>query len=135
MKAEHFPKQFYAPLDIRAFDHARDLGFPGEYPYTMGTHPTAIPAEFRVGARVRYSGFGTPEDTRDHFKFLVSKGFTGPSIAFDLPTQIGYDSDHPLAEGEVGKIGVAGCTLRDGDYPPGRTLSYPSGNLHHPDGR
>ncbi len=113
MKAEHFPKQFYTPLDIREFDHARDLGFPGDFPFTMATHQTAIPAEFLVGARARYSGFGTPEDTRDHFKFLVSKGFTGPSVAFDLPTQIGYDSDHPLAEGEVGKIGVACCTLRD----------------------
>jgi len=113
MKAEHFPKQFYTPLDIGDFDHARDLGFPGDYPFTMATHPTAIPAEFLVGARARYSGFGTPEDTRDHFKFLVSKGFTGPSIAFDLPTQIGYDSDHSLARGEVGKIGVACCTLRD----------------------
>ncbi len=113
MKTEHFPKQFYTPLDIREFDHSQDLGFPGDYPFTMATHPTAIPAEFLVGARARYSGFGTPEDTRDHFKFLVSKGFTGPSIAFDLPTQIGYDSDHPLAEGEVGKIGVACCTLRD----------------------
>ena len=113
MKAEHFPKQFYTPLDIRDFDHARDLGFPGDYPFTMATHPTAIPAEFLAGARARYSGFGTPENTRDHFKFLVSKGFTGPSVAFDLPTQIGYDSDHPLAEGEVGKIGVACCTLRD----------------------
>ncbi|HYB19286.1 MAG TPA: methylmalonyl-CoA mutase family protein [Thermodesulfobacteriota bacterium] len=113
MKAEHFPKQFYTPLDIRDFDHGRDLGFPGDYPFTMATHPTAIPAEFLVGARARYSGFGTPEDTRDHFKFLVSKGFTGPSVAFDLPTQIGYDSDHPLAMGEVGKIGVACGTLRD----------------------
>ena len=113
MKAEHFPKQFYSPLDIRDFDPGRDLGFPGDYPFTMSTHPTAIRAEFLVGARARYSGFGTPEDTRDHFKFLVSKGFTGPSVAFDLPTQIGYDSDHPLAVGEVGKIGVACCTLRD----------------------
>jgi len=113
MKAEHFPKQFYSPLDIRDFDPGRDLGFPGDYPFTMATHPTAIPAEFLAGARARYSGFGTPEDTRDHFKFLVSKGFTGPSVAFDLPTQIGYDSDHPLAAGEVGKIGVACCTLRD----------------------
>ncbi|MDI6753733.1 MAG: methylmalonyl-CoA mutase family protein [Thermodesulfobacteriota bacterium] len=113
MTADHFPKQFYTPLDIRDFDHARDLGFPGDYPFTMAIHPTAIPAEFLVGARARYSGFGTPEDTRDHFKFLVSKGFTGPSVAFDLPTQIGYDSDHSLAQGEVGKIGVACCTLRD----------------------
>jgi len=113
MKAEHFPQQFYTPLDIPDFDQARDLGFPGDYPFTMSTHPTAIPAEFLVGARARYSGFGTPEDTRDHFKFLVSKGFTGPSVAFDLPTQIGYDSDHPRAEGEVGRIGVACCTLRD----------------------
>jgi len=113
MKAEHFPKQFYTPLDIREFDHVKELGFPGEYPFTMATHSTAIPAEFLVGARARYSGFGTPEDTRDHFKFLVSKGFTGPSIAFDLPTQIGYDADHPLVKGEVGKIGVACCTLRD----------------------
>jgi methylmalonyl-CoA mutase N-terminal domain/subunit len=113
MKAEHFPKQFYTPLDIRDLDHARDLGFPGDFPFTMATHPTAIPAEFLVGARARYSGFGAPEDTRDHFKFLAAKGFTGPSIAFDLPTQIGFDSDHPLAAGEVGKIGVACCTLRD----------------------
>ena len=113
MKAEHFPQQFYTPLDIPDFDQARDLGFPGDYPFTMSTHPTAIPAEFLSGARARYSGFGTPEDTRDHFKFLVSKGFTGPSVAFDLPTQIGYDSDHPRAEGEVGRIGVACCTLRD----------------------
>src|SRR4030043_301434 len=86
MKAEHFPQQFYTPLDIPDFDQARDLGFPGDYPFTMSTHPTAIPAEFLVGARARYSGFGTPEDTREHFKFLVSKGFTGPSVYFVFPT-------------------------------------------------
>jgi methylmalonyl-CoA mutase N-terminal domain/subunit len=110
---DRFPKQFYSPLDIRDVDFEQDIGFPGEYPFTAGIHPTAEPHLEGLTDRARYSGYGTPEDTRDHFNYLISQGFHGLSLAFDLPSQIGYDSDHPLAEGEVGRVGVALNTLED----------------------
>lgn len=112
-KREDVAKQVYTPLDIERHDYGQDLGFPGEYPYTRGHQPTAVPGTIGLDDRIRYSGYGTPEDTREHYKYLVTRGFSAPSIAFDLPTQLGYDSDYPLAEGEVGKAGVAVDTLRD----------------------
>jgi len=110
---EGFPKQFYTPLDVQDLDFENDLGFPGEYPFTMGIRPTAEPALEGLTDRARYSGFGTPQDTRDHFRYLISQGFKGLSLAFDLPNQLGYDSDHPMAEGEVGRVGVAVNSLED----------------------
>ncbi len=100
----------YSPEDARE-DYLRDLGFPGQYPFTRGVHPTMY--RERVWTMRQYSGFGTAEETNRRFKYLLKQGQTGLSIAFDLPTQIGYDSDHELAQGEVGRVGVAVDTLAD----------------------
>jgi methylmalonyl-CoA mutase N-terminal domain/subunit len=101
----------YTPLNIRGFDYAMDLGFPGEYPFTRGVYPTMYRA--RLWTMRQYAGFGTAEETNARFKYLLDQGQTGLSVAFDLPTQIGYDCDHPLSRGEVGKAGVSVSTLRD----------------------
>ena len=101
----------YTPLDIEGFDYARDIGFPGEYPFTRGVYPTMYRA--RLWTMRQYAGFGTAEETNARFKYLLEQGQTGLSVAFDLPTQIGYDCDHPLSQGEVGKAGVSVSTLRD----------------------
>ncbi|MDD5062815.1 MAG: methylmalonyl-CoA mutase family protein, partial [Candidatus Marinimicrobia bacterium] len=87
------------------------LGFPGEFPFTRGVQPTMYRGRFWTMRQ--YAGFGTAEESNQRYKFLLSQGQTGLSIAFDLPTQIGYDSDDPHSEGEVGKVGVAIDTLRD----------------------
>jgi methylmalonyl-CoA mutase N-terminal domain/subunit len=87
------------------------VGFPGEYPFVRGIHPTMYRG--RVWTMRQYSGFGTAEETNRRYKYLLEQGQTGLSIAFDLPTQIGYDSDHPMSEGEVGKVGVAIDSLED----------------------
>ncbi|NQU07413.1 MAG: methylmalonyl-CoA mutase, partial [Candidatus Abyssubacteria bacterium] len=108
---DSMPKQVYTPLDMRDEDFRDSIGFPGEFPFTRGIYPTMMPGA-GIGGRA-YSGFGTPEDTRDRLRFLLSHGQFGFSLAFDLPTQIGLDSDHPLAAGEVGKVGVALSSLRD----------------------
>jgi methylmalonyl-CoA mutase N-terminal domain/subunit len=108
---DSMPRQVYTPLDIRHDDFANSIGFPGEFPFTRGIYPTMMPGA-GIGGRA-YSGFGTPEDTRDRLRFLLSHGQFGFSLAFDLPTQIGLDSDHPLATGEVGKVGIALSSLRD----------------------
>jgi len=108
---EEMPKSVYTPLDLGDFDYLRDLGFPGQYPFTRGVYATAIPGGL-FGVR-QYSGFGTAEETRDRLRYLISKGQAGFSLASDLPTQIGYDSNHPLARGEIGRIGVAIDTLED----------------------
>ena len=97
--------RLYTPLDIEDIDYDRDLGFPGDYPFTRGVQPT--------GYRGRYSGFATAKESNERFKFLLEQGQTGLSVAFDLPTQIGYNSDDPLAQGEVGKVGVAIDSLAD----------------------
>ena len=115
------PEKFYTPLDIKNHDFLRDVGFPGDYPYTSGTYAMASPIEGlktqATGTLVRagiYSGYGTAEDTRDYYKLIQSRGFPGgPNIAFDLPTQTGLDSDDPRARGEVGKVGVAVDTFRE----------------------
>ena len=87
------------------------LGFPGEYPFTRGVQPTMYRS--RLWTMRQYAGFATAEETNERYRFLLESGQTGLSVAFDLPTQIGYDSDHPLAAGEVGKVGVAVDTLAD----------------------
>jgi methylmalonyl-CoA mutase N-terminal domain/subunit len=101
----------YTPVDVAESDYLRDVGFPGEYPYTRGIQPTMYRG--RLWTMRQYAGFATPEETNKRYKYLLEQGQTGLSIAFDLPTQIGYDSDHSLAEGEVGKVGVAIDTLKD----------------------
>lgn len=103
--------RFYAPSDIENLDYCDDLGFPGEYPFTRGVQPTMYRGRFWTMRQ--YAGFGSAEETNRRYKYLLDHGQTGLSVAFDLPTQMGYDSDHPLAEGEVGKVGVAIDTLRD----------------------
>ena len=104
-------KRLYTPLDSDDIDYCRDVGFPGEHPFTRGVQPTMYRG--RLWTMRQYAGFGTPEETNTRYKYLLQHGQTGLSVAFDLPTQIGYDSDHPLAEGEAGKVGVAIDTLRD----------------------
>ena len=98
-------ERLYTPSDLADFDYARDLGDPGEYPFTRGIHRTMYRG--KVWTMRQFSGFGSPEDTNQRLHYLLKQGQTGLSIAFDLPTLMGYDSDHALAEGEVGKCGVA----------------------------
>ncbi|MBI4467280.1 MAG: methylmalonyl-CoA mutase family protein [Acidobacteria bacterium] len=104
-------RRLYTPADLPGFDPARDLGLPGQPPYTRGIHATMYRG--RLWTMRQFSGFGTPEDTNRRFHYLLSQGQSGLSVAFDLPTLMGYDSDHALAEGEVGKCGVAVSSLRD----------------------
>ncbi|MDK2855575.1 MAG: methylmalonyl-CoA mutase, N-terminal domain [Bacillota bacterium] len=104
-------ERLYTPLDIADLDYERDLGFPGQYPYTRGVQPTMYRG--RLWTMRQYAGFGTAEESNERYKYLLEQGQTGLSVAFDLPTQIGYDSDHPLAQGEVGKVGVAIDSLAD----------------------
>jgi methylmalonyl-CoA mutase N-terminal domain/subunit len=93
------------------FDYARDLGFPGEYPFTRGIQPTMYRS--RLWTMRQYAGYATAEESNRRYRYLLEQGQTGLSVAFDLPTQIGYDADHPLALGEVGKVGVAISSLAD----------------------
>jgi methylmalonyl-CoA mutase N-terminal domain/subunit len=104
-------KRLYTPLDLEGSDYVRDLAFPGEYPYTRGVYPSMYRG--RLWTMRNYAGFGTAEDTNKRFRYLLKQGMPGLSVAFDLPTQIGYDSDHPMAEGAVGRVGVAVDTLAD----------------------
>jgi len=103
--------RLYTPADIANLDYFEALGFPGEYPFTRGVYPTMYRARFWTMRQ--YAGFGTAEQTNQRFKYLLSQGQTGLSVAFDFPTQVGYDCDHPMARGEVGKAGVSVSTLRD----------------------
>ncbi len=103
-------ERFYTPDDIET-DYVRDLGFPGAYPFTRGVQPTMYRGRFWTMRQ--YAGFGTAEETNARYKYLLEHGQTGLSVAFDLPTQIGYDSDNPLAAGEVGRVGVAISSLED----------------------
>jgi len=102
---------FYTPEDIPDFDYSTSLGFPGEYPFTRGIQPNMYRG--RLWTMRQYAGFGSAEESNKRYRYLLEQGQTGLSIAFQLPTQIGYDSDHPLAKGEVGKVGVAIDTLED----------------------
>jgi len=103
--------RLYTPLDIADTDYHRDIGYPGEYPFTRGVQPTMYRG--RLWTTRQYAGYGTAQESNERFKFLLSQGQTGLSVAFDLPTQIGYDSDDPAAESEVGQVGVAIDSLRD----------------------
>ncbi len=104
-------KRLYTPEDIKDLDYDRDLGYPGEYPFTRGVYPTMYRG--RLWTMRQFAGFGGPEETNQRFKYLLREGQTGLSTAFDMPTLMGLDSDHPLADGEVGVEGVAVDTLRD----------------------
>jgi methylmalonyl-CoA mutase N-terminal domain/subunit len=101
----------YAPDDLDGWDYSKQLGFPGEFPFTRGVQPTMYRG--RLWTMRQYAGFGDAEESNQRYRYLLSQGQTGLSVAFDLPTQIGYDSDHPMAEGEVGKVGVAIASLAD----------------------
>ncbi|WP_286954599.1 methylmalonyl-CoA mutase family protein, partial [Aminobacterium sp. UBA5277] len=101
----------YDPTDLEGLNYARDLGYPGRYPYTRGVQPTMYRG--RLWTMRQYAGFGTAEESNERYRYLLSQGQTGLSVAFDLPTQIGYDSDHPMAQGECGKVGVAIDSLAD----------------------
>jgi methylmalonyl-CoA mutase N-terminal domain/subunit len=103
--------RLYSPLDVADMDYVRDLALPGEYPYTRGIHPTMHRS--RLWTMRMFAGFGTAEETNQRFKYLLGQGQTGLSIAFDLPTLMGYDTDSPEALGEFGKCGVAVSSLKD----------------------
>jgi methylmalonyl-CoA mutase N-terminal domain/subunit len=104
-------KPLYKPADLEDFDYSEKLGDPGEYPYTRGPYPTMYRG--RPWTMRQYAGFGTAKETNARFKYLIQNGQTGLSVAFDLPTQMGRDSDHQLSLGEVGKVGVAIDSLLD----------------------
>ncbi|HWG59174.1 MAG TPA: methylmalonyl-CoA mutase family protein [Candidatus Acidoferrales bacterium] len=127
-------RRLYTPADLAGWDPGRDLGLPGEAPYTRGIHPTMYRG--RLWTMRQFAGFGTAEDTNRRFRYLLAEGQTGLSVAFDLPTLMGYDSDHPLSEGEVGKCGVAVSSLADmealfegiplGDVTTSMTINSPA---------
>ena len=104
-------ERVYDPFHLEDFNYLDKLNWPGEYPFTRGIQPTMYRG--RLWTMRQYAGFGSAEETNERFRYLLDQGQTGLSVAFDLPTQIGYDSDHPLARGEVGKVGVAIDTLAD----------------------
>jgi methylmalonyl-CoA mutase N-terminal domain/subunit len=106
-------KEAYTPADLErvGFDYQQDLGNPGEFPFTRSIHPLGFRS--RNWTTRQYTGFGTPEQTNERFKLMIHHGQTGLNVAFDLPTQMGYDSDNPMAEGEVGRVGMAVDSLRD----------------------
>jgi methylmalonyl-CoA mutase N-terminal domain/subunit len=106
-------KPVYGPQDLEAigFDYDKDLGDPGQYPFTRSLHPQGYRS--RAWTTRQYTGFGTPQETNERFKYMIAHGQTGLNVAFDLPTQMGYDSDSPMAEGEVGRVGMAVDSLQD----------------------
>jgi methylmalonyl-CoA mutase N-terminal domain/subunit len=106
-------ERLYTPLELPAFDPAKDLGVPGEYPFTRGIHPTMYRG--RLWTMRMFAGYGSAEDTNKRFQYLIRHGETGLSVAFDMPTLYGYDTDEPEAEGEFGTCGVAVSSIRDMD--------------------
>ena len=104
-------ERLYGPDNVEDFDYNEKLGYPGQYPYTRGVQPTMYRG--RLWTMRQYAGFATAEESNQRYKYLLDQGQTGLSVAFDLPTQIGYDSDHSLSEGEIGKVGVAIDSLKD----------------------
>ena len=104
-------ERLYTPADIAQEDFTRDISFPGEFPYTRGIHPTGYRG--KMWTMRQFAGFSTPEETNSRFQYLLRQGQTGLSVAYDLPTLMGYDADSPLSEGEVGKCGVAVSSLAD----------------------
>ena len=105
------PQPVYTAEDLAAFSPDRDLGFPGEFPFTRGIQPTMYRG--RLWTMRQYAGMGDAEESNHRYKFLLDQGTAGLSVAFDLPTQIGYDSDSPMSLGEVGKVGVAIDSIED----------------------
>src|SRR5690348_199658 len=101
----------YTAHDLIDFDPPTSLGAPGEFPFTRGIHPTMYRG--KLWTMRQYAGFGTARQSNARYRYLLAQGQTGLSVAFDLPTQMGFDSDHPRAHGEVGKVGVAICSLED----------------------
>jgi methylmalonyl-CoA mutase N-terminal domain/subunit len=101
----------YAPEDLASWDYLEKVGFPGQYPYTRGVQPTMYRG--RLWTMRQYAGFADAEESNRRYRYLLEQGQTGLSVAFDLPTQIGYDADHPLAASEVGKVGVSICSILD----------------------
>ncbi len=104
-------ERLYTPLDVAETDYQRDIGYPGEYPFTRGVQPTMYRG--KLWTTRQYAGYGTAQETNERFRFLLSQGQTGLSTAFDLPTQIGLDSDDPVAQAEVGQVGVAIDSIQD----------------------
>ncbi len=101
----------YRPESLSGFDPVHDLGDPGQFPYTRGIHPEMYRS--KLWTMRQFSGFGTPEQTNERYRYLLAQGQTGLSVAFDLPTLMGYDADHPMSEGEAGRCGVSICSLED----------------------
>jgi methylmalonyl-CoA mutase, N-terminal domain len=130
-------QRLYTPEDLRQFDYQEDLGFPGEFPYTRGVHASMYRG--RLWTMRLFAGYGTGEDTNLRYKYLLSQGNKGLSVAFDLPTLMGCDPDDPLSEGEVGKCGVSVASLRDmealfegiplGDVTTSMTINAPAAVL------
>ncbi|WP_211230155.1 acyl-CoA mutase large subunit family protein [Desulfovirgula thermocuniculi] len=104
-------KDLYTPLDLEGFDYMRDLGFPGQYPYTRGVYCNMYRG--KLWTMRQFAGYGTARESNKRYKYLLEKGQTGLSVAFDMPTIMGYDSDHPRSRGEVGRCGVAVDSLQD----------------------
>ncbi|HEX2343464.1 MAG TPA: methylmalonyl-CoA mutase family protein [Vicinamibacterales bacterium] len=127
-------ERLYTPEDLASLDYARDLGHPGEFPYTRGIHPTGYRG--KLWTMRQFAGFGTPAETNERYKQLLKAGGTGLSVAFDLPTLMGRDPDHPLSLGEVGKCGVSIVSLADmerlfdgislGDITTSMTINSPA---------
>src|SRR5262250_3744561 len=105
------PSPLYTPASLEGWDYDRDVGYPGEFPFTRGIQPTMYRG--RLWTMRQYAGMGDAEESNKRYKYLLAHGTTGLSVAFDLPTQIGLDSDHPLAAAEVGKVGVAIDSIED----------------------
>ena len=104
-------KRVYTLEDMKGLDYSRDIGFPGEYPYLRGIHPSMYRG--RIWTMRQLSGFGVPEETRERIRFLTEHGQEAPSLIFDAPTRWGYDSDHPMAKGAVGRVGAPIDTVDD----------------------
>ena len=110
--SSHIPvNPLYTPADLKGSDYESEVGYPGEYPFTRGVQATMYRG--RLWTMRQYAGMGDAEESNKRYKYLLANGTTGLSVAFDLPTQIGMDSDHPLAAGEVGKVGVAIDSIED----------------------
>src|ERR1700689_3537172 len=110
--SSHIPvRPLYTPIDLAEMDYDRDLSYPGDFPFTRGVQATMYRG--RLWTMRQYAGMGDAEESNKRYKYLLANGTTGLSVAFDLPTQIGMDSDHPLAAGEVGKVGVAIDSIED----------------------
>src|SRR5579872_1257339 len=110
--SSHIPvRAIYTPADLENWDYDQQAGYPGDFPYTRGVQPTMYRG--RLWTMRQYAGMGDADESNERYKYLLAHGTTGLSVAFDLPTQIGLDSDHPLAVGEVGKVGVAIDSLED----------------------